>query len=257
MSVLTRVVVDGTSVGGYVDGTWYAGDGFSTRQPKAHLGDDGRVTSNEGAFPAIGSLDAEGVIRLPYDGQVVGRVVEGRLLSTDDRVLAVADGIQGPDSSEAAPALACWLLLDLQQRKRAEENARAAATFAWASEHFATKAPPCAPTPEPSRSSATSSPPPPQWKPGDPYPASHIPDPDGPGPRGLFGRGPKRAGAFRVGDHVHVQIVDRYLGTARVLDVSNTFERGFGTKVYPSFLVQMDQTGERHWLNGIALTKIR
>ena len=89
--------------------------------------------------------------------------------------------------------------------------------------------------------------------PGQPYPPSLIPHPDGPGPR-IFGLGTKRSGPFRVGNRVWVQSLTES-GWGRLLDISNQWERGLGTKTYPAFLVEFENDGRRKWFNGTSLRR--
>ncbi len=60
---------------------------------------------------------------------------------------------------------------------------------------------------------------------------------------------------FRVGDKVEVQTPISYEGTGQVVEISNKWSPGFGTKLYPAFLVRFDDGGES-WFNGISLTKV-
>lgn len=92
----------------------------------------------------------------------------------------------------------------------------------------------------------------PAWQPGMPYPDHLIPETDASG-AGLLRR-PKRAAGFRVGDRVRAnRLADE--GTGTILDVSFQLNRGVGTKLYPSFLVQFEG-GRRDWYTGSALTKV-
>ncbi len=47
-----------------------------------------------------------------------------------------------------------------------------------------------------------------------------------------------------------------YASEGVVLDRSTEFQRGHGTKLYPTWLVE-GADGRRLWLNGIDLTKIK
>jgi len=50
--------------------------------------------------------------------------------------------------------------------------------------------------------------------------------------------------------------VDRFSlkGWGRVLDISTEFDRGCGTKLYPAWLVELED-GQRDWFNGVSLRK--
>lgn len=90
------------------------------------------------------------------------------------------------------------------------------------------------------------------WKPGDPYTPDLIPA-GGSGTKGLLGR-PRRLGPFRAGDWVRVTSLE-HNGYARVLDQSSDWDRGFGTKLHPAWLVEFPD-GERRWYNRASLTEL-
>ncbi|SOC52868.1 hypothetical protein SAMN05660748_4215 [Blastococcus aggregatus] len=89
---------------------------------------------------------------------------------------------------------------------------------------------------------------PPEWQPGDPYPARLQPRPNVRG--GLFG---KRIGGLRVGNSVNVSNPLAH-GRATILDISTDPSRGYATKLFPSFLVEFAD-GTRGWFNRIDLEK--
>ncbi len=90
---------------------------------------------------------------------------------------------------------------------------------------------------------------PPEWRPGDPYPARLQPRPHVRG--GLFG---KRIGGLRVGNSVNVSNPLAH-GSATILDISTDPSRGYATKLFPSFLVEFAD-GTRGWFNRIDLEKV-
>lgn len=59
---------------------------------------------------------------------------------------------------------------------------------------------------------------------------------------------------FRVGDRVSVEIRGEQLGNGTIKEISTTFERGQGTKLYPAFRVVLDD-GRWSWLNGVSLSR--
>ena len=72
--------------------------------------------------------------------------------------------------------------------------------------------------------------------------------------RGALGL-PKRAAAFKVGQSVECTRLGPE-GTGVIIGVSSEFSRGLGTKLYPAFLVELED-GRRDWFKGISLTKIK
>jgi hypothetical protein len=105
--------------------------------------------------------------------------------------------------------------------------------------------------PDPSyRDASKVDPSPPEWRPGDPYPARLQPRPHVRG--GLFG---KRIGGLRVGHSVNVSNpLIRGDRRATILDISTDPSHGFATKLFPSFLVEFAD-GTRGWFNRIDLEK--
>jgi hypothetical protein len=67
---------------------------------------------------------------------------------------------------------------------------------------------------------------------------------------------------LRIGDRVEVRTIS-FQGTGTITEISSVFSRGYGTKLYPSFLVEMDDqnpigfVGLSEWYNGISLFKIK
>jgi hypothetical protein len=103
--------------------------------------------------------------------------------------------------------------------------------------------------PDPSfRDASKIGPTPPEWRPGDPYPARLLPRPHVRG--GLFG---KRMCGLRVGQEVNVSNPLAH-GRATILDISTDMSHGHGTKLFPSFLVEFTD-GRRGWFNRIDLDK--
>lgn len=89
---------------------------------------------------------------------------------------------------------------------------------------------------------------PPEWRPGDPYPAHHQPRVNARG--GFFG---KRMFGLRVGQDVNVSN-PLARGRAIILDISTDMSHGYGTKLFPSFLVEFTD-GRRGWFNRVDLDK--
>lgn len=118
-----------------------------------------------------------------------------------------------------------------------------------------TEAPACpscgVPEPAPPRAAQSPRPEKQPWQRGDPYPEDLVPlhDPD---VKGVLGT--RRLGPYRAGEWVRV---DRFStqGFGRVLDRSIEFSRGFGTKLHPAWLVELE-SGERDWFSGISLHKL-
>ncbi len=246
VKVQTIVRVEGVVVGWLDDdGTFFRGDQFTNLHPVAHAKADGSVDIIGVYQGSVGWVDADGSVRENrYDAPLATVSGGGDLLAPDGRVLATGEG---PDGAKAAAAY-----LFLTRYSEAEE-----AKPSWGDIAADITAVISAFRPETTLEPAVAAavPTPEDWTPGDPYPARLVADPDGPGPRGLLGRGPKRAGAFRVGDRVEVTTLS-FQGAGTVLDVSNTWERGHGTKLYPTFLVHFDPEDGRGWFNGISLRKV-
>lgn len=91
----------------------------------------------------------------------------------------------------------------------------------------------------------------PQWKPGDAYTDDVVPRPSE--QVGALRR-PKRGGAYKVGQRVHCNRRGGPKGYGAILAVSTELGRGGGTKLHPTFLVQLDD-GQRLWFSAIALSK--
>lgn len=252
MTEQTTVAVDGHPHGWLSEaGTYYLGDRWSSKRPVAEVSDEGRVTIIR-LNREVGFVGSSGDIRQsPYDPPM-GHVDGNGTVRRREEVVAHCEG---PDIRRAAAA---YLLLELH-----EEAERAKPSWGQVMGEMATAIaaaqaarPPEDPTSVPAAKQPMSAVPDDPWKPGDPYLPRYIPDPDGPGPRGLFGRGPKRAGVFKVGDRVSVETLSFY-GTGTILDISDNLERGYGSTLYPSFLVEFDEDGRRGWFNGISIKKLR
>lgn len=66
---------------------------------------------------------------------------------------------------------------------------------------------------------------------------------------GLFG-----VDKLRIGDRVEAND-DLFQGDGFILDKSTDPAKGLGTKLYPTYLVELDN-GHKMWLNGISLKKL-
>lgn len=60
---------------------------------------------------------------------------------------------------------------------------------------------------------------------------------------------------FRVGDRVEVETSNFYVGKGRIAEISTDPQYGYGTKLYPSYQVILDDN-TFVWVNGVSLTKL-
>jgi len=60
---------------------------------------------------------------------------------------------------------------------------------------------------------------------------------------------------LRIGDRVEVRTIC-FQGTGMITDISSSYDRGHGTKLYPSFHIDFDD-GLDEWFNGCVLFKVK